>query len=114
MVRRRVHRFNVSTFAGCFAFRPRPDAAFLFSHEWPAAALCAYLALRRGHSLVDGLAAASITLNVGGVVGEQPLGISRAPTRLPQPCSVKPSSDNSAPLEEDGFVVLSRELLCVV
>ena len=31
MVRCRVHRFNVSTFAGCFAFRPRSDAAGLCS-----------------------------------------------------------------------------------
>ena len=31
MVRRRVHRLNVSTFAGCFAFRPRSDAAGLVS-----------------------------------------------------------------------------------
>jgi hypothetical protein len=29
MVRCRVHRFNVSTFAGCFAFRPRSGAAFV-------------------------------------------------------------------------------------
>ena len=27
MVRCRVHRFNVSTFAGCFAVRPRSDPA---------------------------------------------------------------------------------------
>ncbi len=61
MVRRRVHRFNVSTFAGCFAFRPRPAAAFFFltsgllrpfagtrgAIEWPLPPFCRYLPAAR-------------------------------------------------------------------